>query len=63
MQSFERDGGEPLGIMPTHLVVGPANESAARGIVEALTLANGASNIHYHTAELVVVPHLPGAAA
>jgi phage major head subunit gpT-like protein len=63
MQSLKRDGGDPLGIVPTHLVVGPANESAARNIVEAQNLANGASNIYYHTAELIIVPHLAGAAA
>jgi phage major head subunit gpT-like protein len=57
MQSFKRDGGDPLGIVPTHLVVAPANESAARGIVEA-QLVGAASNIDYHTAELVVMPHL-----
>ncbi|MDR0322352.1 MAG: Mu-like prophage major head subunit gpT family protein [Treponema sp.] len=62
IQSFKKDGGDPLGIVPTHLVVGPANEAAARNIVEAQNLANGASNIYYHTAELVIVPHLAGAA-
>jgi phage major head subunit gpT-like protein len=58
IQSLKRDGGDPLGIVPTHLVVGPSNEAAARRIVEAQFLASGASNIHYKTAELVVVPHL-----
>jgi phage major head subunit gpT-like protein len=62
MRRFRRDGGDPLGITPTHLVVSPENESAARGIVEALTLANGASNINYHTASLVVFESLPGPA-
>jgi phage major head subunit gpT-like protein len=58
IQSLKRDGGDPLGIVPTHLVVGPSNEAAARRIVEAQFEASGASNIHYKTAELVVVPHL-----
>jgi len=58
IQSLKRDGGDPLGIVPTHLVVGPSNEAAARKIVEAQFLANGASNIYYRTAELVVIPHL-----
>jgi phage major head subunit gpT-like protein len=58
MQSLKRDGGDPLGIVPTHLVVGPSHEAAARKIVEAQFLANGASNIYYKTAELVILPHL-----
>jgi len=58
IQSLKRDGGDPLGIVPTHLVVGPSHEAAARRIVEAQFLASGASNIHYKTAELVVIPHL-----
>jgi len=58
IQSLKRDGGDPLGIVPTHLVVGPSQEASARRIVEAQFLANGASNINYKTAELVVLPHL-----
>ena len=61
IQSLKRDGGDPLSIVPTHLIVGPANEANARAIVEAQNLASGASNINYHTAELVVVPHLAAA--
>jgi phage major head subunit gpT-like protein len=58
IQSLKRDGGDPLGIVPTHLIVAPSNEAVARKIVEAQFLASGASNIHYRTAELIVVPHL-----
>jgi len=58
IQSLKRDGGDPLGIVPTHLVVGPPHEASARRIVEAQFLANGASNINYRTAELVILPHL-----
>jgi len=58
MQTFKRDGGDPLGIVPTHLIVGPSNEAAARKIVEAQFTASGASNIYYKTAELIVIPHL-----
>jgi phage major head subunit gpT-like protein len=56
--SLKRDGGDPLGIVPTHLVVGPPHDAAARTIVEAQFTASGASNINYRTAELVIVPHL-----
>lgn len=61
MMGFKRDDGEgntPLGITPTHLVVGPTNESAGRAIVEAQFNAAGASNVWYNTAKLIVVPWL-----
>jgi len=58
IQSLKRDGGDPLGIVPTHLVVGPSHEAAARRIVEAQFTTSGASNINYKTAELIIVPHL-----
>jgi len=58
MQTFKRDGGDPLGIMPTHLIVSPANEAAARAILAREFINGGDSNPNYHTAELVVVPHL-----
>jgi len=61
MMSFMRDDGvgeTPLGIVPTHLVVAPTNESAGRTLIEGQVDALGASNPWYHTAQLVVVPWL-----
>lgn len=58
MMSFTNDEGAPLGIMPTHLIVPPTLESAGRTVLEAEKNAAGASNVWYHTAELVVVPWL-----
>ncbi|GHV76496.1 head protein [Spirochaetia bacterium] len=58
MQTWKRDGGDPLGIVPTHLIVGPANEAAARAILMRELINGGESNPNYHTAELIVVPHL-----
>jgi len=58
MQTFKRDGGDPLGIMPTHLVVDPTNEAAARSILSRELINGGESNPNYKTAELIVVPHL-----
>jgi phage major head subunit gpT-like protein len=58
IQTFKRDGGDPLGIDPTHLIVGPANESAARAILSRELINGGDSNPNYHTAELLVVRHL-----
>jgi phage major head subunit gpT-like protein len=58
MQTFKRDGGDPMGITPTHLVVDPTNEAAARKILEAQLIAGGDSNPNYHTAKLIVLPWL-----
>jgi phage major head subunit gpT-like protein len=58
MRQFKRDGGDPLGIVPTHLVVSSDNESAARLILEAQLIDGGDSNVNYHTAELIVSPWL-----
>ncbi len=57
MQQFKRDGGDPLGIVPTHLVVNVQNETEARKIVEAQIIDNN-SNINYKTTELIVSPWL-----
>ena len=61
MRTAKRDGLLPMGIKPTHLVVDPTNESAARALLETERLANGASNPNFHTATLVVFDWLPGA--
>jgi phage major head subunit gpT-like protein len=58
MRQFKRDGGDPLGIVPTHLVVSADNESAARKILEAQLIDGGDSNINFHTAALIVSPWL-----
>ncbi len=58
MQSLKRDGGDPLGIVPTHLVVGPANEAAARAILSRELINGGESNPNYHTAELLIVSQI-----
>lgn len=58
MQTFKRDGGDPLGVNPTHLVVDPTNEAAARAILEKQYLAGGESNENYGTAKLIVSPWL-----
>jgi phage major head subunit gpT-like protein len=58
MQTFKRDGGDSLGIVPTHLIVSPTNEAAARSILARELINGGESNPNYHTAELVVVRQL-----
>jgi len=58
MRTFRKDGNTPLGVMPTHLVVSPENEAAARKILEAQLIDGGNSNPNYHTAELIVNSYL-----
>lgn len=45
MTTRKGDGGRPLGIKPTLLVVPPALKFAAMKLVNATTLANGADNV------------------
>lgn len=59
MMAFAGDDGIPLGIRPTHLVVGSSLETEARGVLRAQNLTSGASNIWFDTAELIVTPYLP----
>src|SRR5690606_37303194 len=58
MMNFKGDNGRPLNVIPNLLVVPPALEGAAKTILEAENLANGATNIYRGTAELLVVPLL-----
>ena len=58
MRTFKRDGGSSMGIIPTHLIVDPTNEAAAKAILEKQFINNGESNSNYHTAELIVADYL-----
>ncbi|RJP59038.1 MAG: hypothetical protein C4549_02825 [Deltaproteobacteria bacterium] len=61
MMALKRDDGDgntPLGIKPTHLIVGGTNESAGKEIVEKQNASGGESNIWYNSTKLVVVPWL-----
>jgi phage major head subunit gpT-like protein len=52
MQTFKRDGGDPMGIRPTHLVVDPANEAAARKILETQLIRSEGFHIPPFRAQL-----------
>lgn len=52
------DGGRPLGIMGTLLVVPPSLEAAGKAVLEAEALANGGTNVWRNTAKLLVCPWL-----
>ncbi|WP_085025321.1 Mu-like prophage major head subunit gpT family protein [Ensifer aridi] len=58
MMAFKGDEGRPLGIRPDTLVVGPSLEGAALDLINAATLANGASNPWKGTAKVIVTPWL-----
>lgn len=58
MQEFKRDGGDPMGIRATALVVSPSLQSAAEKILKRTVLDNGAGNINYNKVELIVNPWL-----
>ncbi len=58
MTERKGDHGRPLGVRPTHLVVPPSLEFAARKLVNATTLANGADNVLKGLVEVIAVPWL-----
>lgn len=58
MMAFTSDEGRPLGINPNLLVVGPSNRAAGKTLIEAETLASGASNTNFKAVELYVCPWL-----
>lgn len=58
MMSLKGDGGKPLNVRPTLLVVPPELEGAAREILLAERNDMGATNVYRNTAELLVTPWL-----
>lgn len=58
MMSLRGDNGKPINIRPGLLVVPPALETAAKKLVIADTMANGATNIFRQSADVLVCPWL-----
>ncbi|BBF92365.1 Mu-like prophage major head subunit gpT family protein [Blastochloris tepida] len=58
MSAFKSDEGQPLGIKPTLLVVGPSNRKKAQEIVVVSRKANGADNPNQGIVEVLIVPWL-----
>lgn len=58
LMSRKADGGRPLGIRPTLLVVPPTHESAGLKVLKAENDAQGATNVYQNSAELLVCPWL-----
>lgn len=58
MMSVKGDGGRPLGVMPTTLIVPPSLEGAGRGLLNSELGSGGETNPWKGTAELIVTPWL-----
>ena len=58
LMEVKADGGRPLGITPTHLIVPPAYRSAAMRAVEVQLEAGGGSNPNYKAVKPLIVPWL-----
>lgn len=58
MCEMKADGGEPLGLRPTLLVVPPALRADAQTVVNAQFGTGGASNINFKAVEVLDVPWL-----
>lgn len=56
MQERKADGGRPLGIRPTLLVVPPSLRADALEVVKAERLANGATNVNREVVDVLVTP-------
>lgn len=58
MMQIKADGGRPLGIKPTTLVVPPSLRAGAMALIEAQLTTGGASNPNYKAVEVIVSPWL-----
>ena len=58
MMQAKADGGRPLGIKPTTLVVPPALRADAMALIETQRTTGGASNPNYKAVEVIVSPWL-----
>lgn len=58
MMTQRKPDGTMLNITPTHVLVGPSNESAAREVIGNSLLAAGGTNKWWNTAQIIVIPAL-----
>lgn len=59
MSQLGNENGEPLEVRPTHIVVGPSNEAAAKNLFAKANLTGGESNVLFNDVEIVVSKRLP----
>ncbi|MBA1078839.1 Mu-like prophage major head subunit gpT family protein [Escherichia coli] len=58
LRGMKGTNGEPLGIRPTTLVVGPRNRADAKQIIDAMLVNGGDSNIWYKDVDIVDSPYI-----
>ncbi len=58
MRKFRGDRGRPLGVKPTHILVGSSQEGAARDLFLADRDANGASNTERNAVQIIISDYL-----
>ncbi|MDM7462251.1 MAG: Mu-like prophage major head subunit gpT family protein [Tepidimonas taiwanensis] len=58
MMQIQADGGRPLGVRPTHLLVGPSLRADALKLVESQLTGGGDSNPNYKAVQVIVSPWL-----
>lgn len=56
MMQIQADGGRPLGVRPTHLLVGPSLRADALKLVESQLVDGGDSNPNYKAVQVIVSP-------
>lgn len=59
MAGITDDEGEPLGIKPTHIVVGSSNKASARNLFKKANLVGGESNVYFEDVAVVEADRLP----
>lgn len=59
MMGVKGDGDRELGLMPSHIMVGRSNRSAANKVIKALLGDGGATNTNFGEVEVIVNPFLP----
>lgn len=59
MMLLKSDEGNPLGVRPNLLVVGPGNRAAARTLIKNALLTNGGTNPNFEEVEILVTEYLP----
>lgn len=59
MEALTDDEGEPLGLKPTHAIVGISNKAAARNLFKKMNLAGGESNIYFEDVQIIEARRLP----
>lgn len=63
MWSLTDNAGDPLGIVPDTLVIGPSLEEVGRELTQAPLKSGGESNVAANTASLMISPRLIGPSA